>query len=270
LRRVDARWPEEGRGQTSVRGKVKGNKMKAFSRGALSLLVVGVLVAGGCSTDSQVRRLEARNMQLDQRNRELATELSDLKMQAVGHDAAMAEKDRDLLAKDRKIGELGDSVQMLRDELATAPAAAPPLSPELTQALERLKAGTLVKDIEGPRVRLEGDVLFASGKADIQAKAMSQLNALADVIKGRNEIFAVRVDGHTDSDPISKSKWADNWQLSCERARAVLKALVKAGVPEEKMFIAAYGMHNPRVPNDSAASKQKNRRVELLLMASKE
>ena len=245
--------------------------MKVLSRGGLSLLVVAVLMAGGCSTDKQLQRMEARNMELDQRNRELARELADREMQGAGHDATLGEKDRLLAAKDNEIGALNDSVQMLRDQLATGPAPTSPLSPELQRALEQLqRSGSLISGVEGPRVRLEGDVLFASGKAEIQAKAMSQLNALANVIQQQNEVFAVRVDGHTDSDPITRSKWADNWQLSCERARAVLKALVNAGVPEERMFLAGFGMQNPRVPNDSAGNKQQNRRVELLLMSSKD
>ena len=82
-------------------------------------------------------------------------------------------------------------------------------------------------------------------------------------------MFVVRIDGHTDSDPIKVSDWDSNWRLSYARARAVQKVLIEAGVPEERTFVAAFGEFSSRAPNDSAANKQKNRRVELVLLATK-
>ena len=120
-------------------------------------------------------------------------------------------------------------------------------------------------------MRLKGDVLFDSGKAVIKPDAKKQLDKLAKVIAEKGPMFYLRVDGHTDSDPIKASakNWTDNWELSYARARAVQKALAVAGVDENRTFIAAFADTEGRVPNDTPANKQKNRRVELLLLTSR-
>ena len=109
-------------------------------------------------------------------------------------------------------------------------------------------------------VTLENEVLFDSGKVTLKSTSKSRLSRLANIIKrehGGNEIWVV---GHTDSDPIRKSKWKDNWQLSTERSLAVTRYLLKQGVSAKQLVAAGRGKHHP-----VGSKKSKNRRVEIIV-----
>ena len=71
--------------------------------------------------------------------------------------------------------------------------------------------------------------------------------------------------GHTDTDPIQKSGWKDNWQLSSERALSVARYLVSHGVPEKQVRAVARGSTQPVASNSTATGKAKNRRVEIVV-----
>jgi len=106
------------------------------------------------------------------------------------------------------------------------------------------------------------EVLFNPGKSELRESGRKALNKVAPVLMQGDHL--IRIDGHTDSDPIKRSKWDDNWQLASERARQVLKVLIKQGVPKERIFFAAFGDTRPRATNKTAAGKKQNRRVELV------
>jgi chemotaxis protein MotB len=76
----------------------------------------------------------------------------------------------------------------------------------------------------------------------------------------------LRVDGHTDSDPILVgAKFASNWELSSARATAVVKFLVAHGVDPSHLAAAGFGEFQPLAPGDSEDAKSQNRRIELKL-----
>ena len=79
-------------------------------------------------------------------------------------------------------------------------------------------------------VTLQNTVLFASGKATLKKSTINELDHIRSVIKQRYSGKKIDVVGHTDSDPIKKSNWKDNWQLSAERALAVLRYLNSKGI----------------------------------------
>ncbi len=108
------------------------------------------------------------------------------------------------------------------------------------------------------------DILFAPGKATIGKKGAGVLAKIADILKKKKEHIVVR--GHTDADPISKSKWSSNWYLSSARATRVVEFLEKQDVPGNKMSIAAFSSHRPMATNKTAKGKSQNRRVEISLI----
>ncbi|MBN2209766.1 MAG: OmpA family protein [Sedimentisphaerales bacterium] len=109
-------------------------------------------------------------------------------------------------------------------------------------------------------VTLESGVLFDSGKADLKNDAKTRLNNIANVIKQKYSGKEVSVVGHTDTDPIKKSKWKDNWELSSQRALAVTRYLISRGIAAEQLTAAGRGEFQP-VGGDKAA----NRRVEIVV-----
>ena len=75
----------------------------------------------------------------------------------------------------------------------------------------------------------------------------------------------MQVEGHTDNRPIRTSQYPSNWQLSGARAGAVVQVLGGAGVAAKRMTLAGYAAEHPVAPNDTAAARSRNRRVEIVL-----
>jgi len=109
-------------------------------------------------------------------------------------------------------------------------------------------------------VGLASDVLFDSGKAILKSSAKSRLNGIVGTIKQKYLGKEIGVVGHTDTDPIRKSKWKDNWQLSCERALAVTRYLIEQGIPAQQLAASGRSQYHP-----IGSSKAQNRRVEIVV-----
>ncbi len=114
-------------------------------------------------------------------------------------------------------------------------------------------------------------VLFDSGSSELRPAGRELLARLGKEINLAAFEF-VWVRGHTDSDPVKQASTRQrfphgNMQLSAERAVSVF-ALLKdtAGIPEGKMGVVGFGPNRPVVPNDSSANKQRNRRVEIIVL----
>jgi chemotaxis protein MotB len=114
-------------------------------------------------------------------------------------------------------------------------------------------------------VTLPNTILFASGKADLKKEAGNDLNNIVSVLKSRYEGNGIDVVGHTDNEPIKKSKWKDNWELSAQRALAVVRYLESQGIPGEKLQSVGCGEKRPVASNATRSGKAKNRRVEIVV-----
>lgn len=114
-------------------------------------------------------------------------------------------------------------------------------------------------------VTLPNTLLFTAGKATLKKSTIQELDHIRSVLRERYNSMPIDVVGHTDSDPIKKSKWADNWQLSSERALAVLRYLNKKGVRDDQIRAVAAGSSLPIASNSSSSGKSKNRRVEIVV-----
>ncbi len=111
-------------------------------------------------------------------------------------------------------------------------------------------------------VNLPSDILFASGSAQIKPSAQATLNKVVAALKRDYAGKRIRVEGHTDSDPIirSRDKWIDNLDLSLNRAAAVTRYLAEKGVDSRNMSAVGYGEAKPK------ASKPASRRVEIVVL----
>lgn len=177
------------------------------------------------------------------------------------------------LKKDIEMRDL--EIQRLRVQAATADqrvqnatlaleAKFSDLQTRYKQLLEQLEAEgggdfTINKKTNG--LVLSDDIFFQPGRAELRDDKKAILDKV--VAKLRSPEFAhaqIEIGGHTDSDPIQRSKWADNYELSCARARNVLIYFAKKGIPEDRMYIAGYGPNKPR-----GEKKADNRRVEIVL-----
>ena len=165
----------------------------------------------------------------------------------------------------------------IRNQMAELEAARGPkgerdrLRAELEELTRRIGGGAGVRDtIDGPVIQLPGAILFGSGYAVIQKEGKSALRKIAEHLRA-NPSTLVRIDGHTDADPVKKSKylWDSNHHLATGRALSVFKYLVKKeNIDARRMHIAGYGPNRPIASNRSKAGKRQNRRVELLILSA--
>ena len=114
-------------------------------------------------------------------------------------------------------------------------------------------------------VTLPNAILFDSGKATLKKATSVELDHIHSVLRDKYAGKQVDVVGHTDTDPIKKSKWKDNWELSAQRALSVLRYLVKRGIPKDKIQAAGRGESQPIASNSTASGKARNRRVEIVV-----
>lgn len=140
------------------------------------------------------------------------------------------------------------------------------------EALERALAGPLADGritlVEG-RIGISGAVLFAVGSDQLHADGRALIRSLAAPLRTylaqRDEILMV--SGFTDDRGLitgkGAPKFADNWELSAQRALTVARALMAEGLPPDAVFAAAFGPQQPVASNDDAAGRALNRRVEI-------
>ncbi len=116
-------------------------------------------------------------------------------------------------------------------------------------------------------VTLPNEILFDSGKATLKQATNKELDHILSVLNSKYAGRQIDVVGHTDSDPIKKTKdlWKDNWELSAERALTVVRYLTQRGVPESRIRASGCGAARPIASNDNTAGKAKNRRVEIVV-----
>jgi flagellar motor protein MotB len=139
------------------------------------------------------------------------------------------------------------------------------------EALERalaipLAAGRVT--LANGRIGISGSVLFAFNSADLQPEGRQLLKTLATplaaYLASRDE--ALMVSGFTDDRPVrddGRARFADNWELSAQRALTVTRALIEDGLPAPAVFAAAFGAEQPVASNADAAGRALNRRVEM-------
>ena len=124
-------------------------------------------------------------------------------------------------------------------------------------------------DRRGVIIDINESILFDPGMADLKDESKLLLDKLTKLISAfDNNII---IEGHTDTVPISRSKYPTNWELSAARATTVLRYFAEEkNVAPERLSAAGYGEYRPVVPNDTAENKAQNRRVNILIEVSLE
>jgi chemotaxis protein MotB len=125
--------------------------------------------------------------------------------------------------------------------------------------------------IVGDRFVFQSEVLFASGEATLGAAGRQQLTQFSDTLKQvAAEIptdirWILRVDGHTDKQPISSARFPTNWELSTARATEVVRFLVSQGIPPERLLAAGFAEFHPIAEGTTREELRRNRRIEFRL-----
>ncbi|WP_233834444.1 OmpA family protein [Paraburkholderia sp. ZP32-5] len=136
----------------------------------------------------------------------------------------------------------------------------------LEQALAGPLAAGRVTLVNG-RIGISGNVLFALNSDQLQPEGRALLKSLAGPLSAYLHASdqILMVSGFTDDQRLREGnrRFADNWELSAQRALKVTRALIDEGVPASSVFAAAFGSQQPVGSNADEQGRAKNRRVEI-------
>jgi chemotaxis protein MotB len=113
---------------------------------------------------------------------------------------------------------------------------------------------------------IPSEITFPSGKAQLSEQGKNALTVVSRTLIDQYPAAEYWIEGHTDSDPIRKSSFPTNRDLSLARSMAVLHYLVNdTGIPDGQCVVAGWGEYRPVAANDSNTNKSRNRRVEIVV-----
>ncbi len=249
---------------------------------ALVSLIATVAVAGCASDDWQAKYEESQRTLL-----QTTTDLTDQKQ----HTAELAAKNEQYgtqirendmaLQKAQQTAEaLAKQNEEFRQRAAAAQTASKPSaaggndSKALADALRTMKS-------EGPEgakfditkdgnieITLPSDVTFSVGASELTDAGKKSVRAILPLLKGKYAPYQVRVEGHTDSTPVTHHKeYKDNFGLGSARALSVVRFMEKElGIEPTRLMSASRGEHEPVADNKSDGGKKQNRRVEIVVV----
>ncbi len=249
--------------------------------------------------DAHSERLRTAESELEERGKRITSLVAALTLA----EKKIREQDDESLARGRQASLAAEELELLRRRLGETTLslkAAEARAAERQRELDRLAAeqkqakadddtelaryrseffARLGKALgERPDVRVVGDrfvfqseVLFESGSARLGPAGQYQLVKLAETLRALSARFprdlpwVLRIDGHTDTKPISTAKFPSNWELSTARAISVVRFLMRRGVPAKRLVAAGFAAHQPLDPRTDEIGNRRNRRIEIKL-----
>jgi chemotaxis protein MotB len=237
--------------------------MTKYLRFCIVVLAAGSIVSGCVSTGKFKKMEEGKNQ-----------EIAALKQEKTSLEQQKGELESQKTTLEKNIAALkqqNSSLEQEKTSLTTSSQQTQKQYEELVQGLSKeVEKGELqVKQYKNMlSVDLAEQIFFDSGKATLKKGGKAVLKKVGDALKGyENKI--IRVVGHTDNVPVAKSLQAtfpSNWELSVARATNVVRFLQEVGVPPERMMAAGRAEYDPVAPNDTPEGRQKNRRIEIMLI----
>jgi chemotaxis protein MotB len=234
--------------------------------GSSMLVVLGLAGAGlagtGCAaTDADWRE---RYLEKERDSSDTAAQLSSERSARAAAVSQLEEARAQVTALQRE----NDALKSRPGE-AAAPAA-PANDAAANESVDRLKT----KGFDAYRtadgniaIVLPADINFAAGSKDLTPAGRKAVDSLSGELDGQFAGYSIRIEGHTDGDPIKKAPFKDNWELGSERALSVLRTLVNDHkVAPERLVAASRGETVPVADNKTEKGKAKNRRVEVVVL----
>lgn len=217
----------------------------------MSFVIAIVFLASltGCGSMQKLRRAD----ELELENQRLKDDLTLLERK-MGN--ALEDKDLEITKLKRQ----------KERELENLDAAKRQLERSLKSELDEYKAKLTMTE-RGLVVTFLAEILFDSGKDVVKPEGYSVLDSVCEVLKKEASLSSVAVEGHTDNEPIRYSGWKSNWELSSHRALSVLHYFIeKEEIASERLSAVGYGEYHPVASNDTSEGRDKNRRVEIVIL----
>ena len=224
--------------------------------------------ARNVSSLARISALETKNAASQAEVAQMANAVTALRLRIEELTSLLAEKEAQAARDKIAIASLGKS---LNNALASRVQELQRFRSEFFGRLREVLRGRDDVRIVGDRFVFQSEVLFAQGAASLGPEGEEKLGQLAVAL---NQIAAeipedidwiLQVEGHTDDIPVRAGRFADNWDLSTERALSVVRFLAESGLPANRLAAAGYGEFQPLDDAGSDEARRRNRRIEMKL-----
>ena len=224
--------------------------------------------ARNVSSLARISELETKNAASQAEVAQMTNAVTALRLRIEELTTLLAEKEAQAARDKIAIASLGKS---LNNALASRVQELQRFRSEFFGRLREVLRGRDDVRIVGDRFVFQSEVLFAQGAASLGPEGEEKLGQLAVAL---NQIAAeipedidwiLQVEGHTDDIPVRAGRFADNWDLSTERALSVVRFLAESGLPANRLAAAGYGEFQPLDDAGSDEARRRNRRIEMKL-----
>ena len=224
--------------------------------------------ARSVSSLARISDLETKNAASQAEVAQMTNAVTALRLRIEELTSLLAEKEAQAARDKIAIASLGKS---LNNALASRVQELQRFRSEFFGRLREVLRGRDDVRIVGDRFVFQSEVLFAQGAASLGPEGEEKLGQLAVAL---NQIAAeipedidwiLQVEGHTDDIPVRAGRFADNWDLSTERALSVVRFLAESGLPANRLAAAGYGEFQPLDDAGSDEARRRNRRIEMKL-----
>lgn len=251
-------------------------KAKVIGILSISLMLMLLVVAGGCVSKSQYDACKRQNAIVNERLEELQAHQENQNFTTTQwkEKYQMLSKLQDADKQKVQVLEAILAAKQALIEQLSEQAARVALPVELSNALadwaRQSGSDMVVFDAKTGVVRFKSDLVFDSGSDVVKSNAKTQIELLSKILNSdAAQKFDVLVVGHTDDQPIkySAAQHPTNWHLSAHRSIAVAKILADVGLSESRMAVTGMGEFRPIEPNKpDKKGNAKNRRVEIYIV----
>jgi len=251
---------------TSCVSNKKYAELEAKQKNTQDLLNTATVKLNDCLSEQS--GLKAENTSLKSRVSSLEATNGDL-IKQIGDFTDLTKKGAENLERSlESLQEKDVTINKLRDAITRRDSVNLALVQSLKGALGNLDDTDIEISVEKGVVfvNISDKLLFKSGSISVTPRAREILGKVATVVNNKPD-FEFLVEGHTDSQPISTSKFKDNWDLSVLRATTVVRILQNDfGVSPARMTAGGRGEYVPKASNDSAEGRAKNRRTRIVVL----
>ncbi len=162
-----------------------------------------------------------------------------------------------------------EEIAKLKGRLNSLEKAKAELEASLSKEISDQEVSVKMMD-RGLVITFVAEVLFDSGKAQLRESSFEKLDKIIEVLNTTVKDLSVGIEGHTDDVPIQRSGWKSNWELSSARALSVLHYMTEAhNISPGRLSATGYGEFRPIADNSTAEGRQKNRRVEIVILPNR-
>ena len=250
----------------------------------IAVLAAAFLTSGCVSTgtfekmqagkNEEIKALQQQKTALEQQQTALEQQKTALEQQKTALEQDNTALKQQIASHEQQNSAMQQQVGSLEQEKAALLAASQQRQQQYSALVQ-----TLSKEVERGQLKvrqyqnmltvdLTEQIFFDSGRAKLKAGGKDVLKKVGEALKGyENKI--IRVVGYTDNVPVAKAlqgTYPTNWELSVARATNVVRFLQDAGVPPERMIASGRGEYDPVASNDTPEGRQKNRRIEIMLI----